>query len=85
MSNGKRVDFTRSSSPLPAADIPHDLTTNFEVQLLNYMDKLNLLSTDAHILTIAARLGIMDIASLDKDFLRITRMGFNIYTAAALG
>ena len=50
-------------------------------QSLTYMESLNLLSSDAYILAVADRLGVEALASLDKDFLRITQADFDIYTS----
>lgn len=55
-----------------------------EIQTKNYMMQLNMLSNDAYILAIADRLGIKNIASADKDFLRARNAGFNIYTSPNL-
>ena len=56
----------------------------FEERVLFYMRNLRLLSIDASIVTTADLLGVSNIASVDKDFLRITQEGFNIYTSKFL-
>ncbi|NWJ98767.1 MAG: hypothetical protein HXX20_23740 [Chloroflexi bacterium] len=67
------------------SDIPEDESSiRFEVQMVNYIEDLQLLSADAHILTVADRLGIEYVASLDKDFLRIIKEGFSVYTSPLL-
>ena len=48
------------------------------------MRQLHLQASDAYILAVAERLGVENIASLDRDFLRITQTDFNLYTSQAV-
>ncbi len=65
-------------------EIPDLASSSFEEQMQEYMRDLFLMSADAHILTVAKCLEIENIASLDRDFLRIVNSDFKIYTSARL-
>lgn len=69
-------------------DIPpseNDVLNTFEDEMAKAMKDFLLLFADANIVTVSNRLKIVNLASVDKDFLSLSRKGnFNIYTAPTL-
>ncbi len=58
------------------------ITNNpFSQDIANVMNQLNLTPNDANILVVAKRYGVNQIASVDKDMLKIQQLGFDIYTS----
>ena len=67
---------------------PVDLITNVDTKLeaetVRYMRELRLQASNAHILAVADRLEVKNLASLDRDFLKVTEASFNLYTSSFL-
>jgi hypothetical protein len=71
--------------PQEVKPLENDPNLSFESHIVFNIDDYQLFAGDANIVVAAERLDIFDIASVDKDFIRVSNNSdFNIYTAASL-